>query len=133
MRLLLLAFVLSACSYDSYIVKSDMGGELPEYEERFEEYEKENKQVEIRGTCASACTMFLGLDNICVSKNARLGFHGSMVNGNIWYRPGTELLSSYYTPRLKEWFWSNAAFLYDEDIVWLSGEQVSKLNNTRIC
>jgi hypothetical protein len=74
-----LACVLPAAvqAADPLRVRYDPGGSVRERIMKIQEIEAQNRPVEIRfGYCASACTMYLGTSNVCVSPSAVLVFHG---------------------------------------------------------
>jgi len=57
------------------VITYDIGGVVSEYEEMVARYAKEGRRVEIKGTCASACTLALTLPNTCVHKEATVAWH----------------------------------------------------------
>jgi len=132
-RLIALVFLVSSCFPLSHVVREDGGGRLVEYVVNYKRFQLENRRVKIKGICASACTLYLGLDNVCVTRGAKIGFHGAQSRGE-WSKAGTKFLADYYKPKLREWFWKEAAYLYrNNEVIWLSGEEISKLNDTEIC
>ncbi|MEB8389326.1 hypothetical protein OO012_19085 [Rhodobacteraceae bacterium KMM 6894] len=58
------------------IVSFDMGGSIQSRQTEVRKLRRTGQRVEIIGRCYSACTMYLGLSNVCVAPNAVLGFHG---------------------------------------------------------
>ena len=66
------------------------------------------QRVEVRGTCLSACTMYLGLTNLCITPSAEFGFHGPTRNGR--KLPAEEfdhwslVMARDYTPQLQRWY-----------------------------
>lgn len=58
------------------IVSYDMGGSIGLRQKNVRKLRRQKRRVEIRGRCFSACTMYLGLPDVCVTPNAVLGFHG---------------------------------------------------------
>ena len=52
------------------IVERDSGGLVSSYQKAVIQYNLENRRVEIRGSCNSACTLALGVKNVCVGKGA---------------------------------------------------------------
>ncbi len=58
------------------IIRNDPGGSVASRLRQIEKLRSDGTRVEIRGTCASACTLFLGLPNTCVARSSRLSFHG---------------------------------------------------------
>jgi len=57
------------------IVMEDHGGIVAKYQGAALRYNLENRRVEIRGRCSSACTLALGVKNVCVGKAAMLYWH----------------------------------------------------------
>jgi hypothetical protein len=69
-------------------------------------------EVRILGLCASACTMYLGLPNVCVSPNARLVFHGPSDYGKPLtterFDHWSEVMARHYPDFLRGWWMSTA-------------------------
>jgi hypothetical protein len=67
-----------------------------------------DREVRIEGRCESACTMYLAAENVCVTPDARLGFHGPSFFGiplpagdfEYWSR----VIASHYPDTLSDWF-----------------------------
>ena len=65
--------------------------------------------VRIEGACYSSCTMLLGLPDTCVTRSARLGFHGPSTRSGIplphseWERV-SRVMAEQYPPMLRLWF-----------------------------
>ena len=59
------------------IIEHDAGGRVGEYLRRVHDAKAIHVLVKINGDCFSACTLYLGLprDQVCITSNARLGFH----------------------------------------------------------
>lgn len=99
------------------IIGRDLGGMLrPRYLQIAELYET-GREVQITGpTCASACTLYLGLDNVCVSRQTRFGFHGPTrvglfpVSGQRFDNV-TTTMSSFYPEPVRHWFMEEARYL----------------------
>ena len=88
----LFATVLSANAAD-IVVSNDNGGVIGHYMAKYDTADR----VIIDGWCASACTLALGLRNVCVTDRARLGFHAA--SGT----EGTDLLMSTYPGAVQAW------------------------------
>ena len=61
-------------------ILDDSGGRIGAYLSRYEALRKSGQHVTIDGTCASACTLLLGViphDRICVTPRAVLAFHAA--------------------------------------------------------
>lgn len=81
--LLLLAACASPTPDRTLRVDRDMGGFYLERITEMAEITLSDQTIEIRGTCASACTLYLGMpDRTCVHPRARLGFHGPQAYRN---------------------------------------------------
>lgn len=95
------------------VINSDSGGDIQERIDYIEWLRFTRQPVEIRGMiCLSSCTMYLGLPDVCVSKNTRFGFHGPSFNGKplppqmfeIW----SQKMAAYYPEPIKAWFLKTA-------------------------
>src|SRR5689334_12403663 len=67
----LLASVAHAETSDKY----SGGGAFSKFKPALDHANQTGETFRIRGTCASNCTMFLGVRNVCVERSARLMFH----------------------------------------------------------
>jgi hypothetical protein len=90
-------------------ILDDSGGRIGNYLNRYEALRKSGQRVVIDGTCASACTLLLGViphDRICVTPRAVLAFHaawdpslmGAQINA-----AGTKYLWSHYPDGVRRW------------------------------
>ncbi len=107
------------------IVLFDLGGVVSNRVEHIEELGP--RPVEIRGHCESACTMYLGAEEVCVSPEAKLIFHGPSFFGlpllendfEYWSR----VISSFYPEVLREWYMEEGRY----GRYTLSGEHLIEL------
>ncbi len=98
----------------AFVVQSDRGGWLGQRSKKIRKMRATGQRVELRGTCLSACTMYLSLPNACVSSNATFGFHGPSRNGqqlsqrefDHWSR----LMADNYREPLRSWFLTKARY-----------------------
>ena len=82
----------------------DWGGRLDAYILKVGEANRRRARVEIRGTCVSACTLFLGANDVCVDGAAMLWFHAA-------YHPttrridagATRAMALYWGPKIAAW------------------------------
>lgn len=51
------------------------GGYVPDFVKIVRQYNASGEPFRIEGTCKSACTLFLGIRNVCVKRDAELMFH----------------------------------------------------------
>lgn len=85
------------------------GGSVEEHRDIVLEANRTGQRVEIRATeCLSACTMYLGVNNVCVDPDTQFGFHGGRLRGKLDGRVD-HLIAQVYPPALGAWFLSHAA------------------------
>lgn len=110
-------------------VREDWGGSVAQRIDRVEKMRVSGTKVRILGTCVSACTLYLGLPNTCVSPKARLGFHGPSAA-----LPGLPLprevfdrvslqMAGYYPGQLRGWYLAKGR-LRTEGHYTMTGAQV---------
>jgi hypothetical protein len=51
------------------------GGYVPDFVKIVRQYSASGEQFRIEATCKSACTLFLGIRNVCIERDAKLMFH----------------------------------------------------------
>jgi hypothetical protein len=90
-------------------ILDDSGGHIGAYLSRYEALRKSGQGVAIDGTCASACTLLLGViphDRICVTPRAVLAFHAAWdlsLTGAQTNTAGTKYLWSHYPDHVRQW------------------------------
>ncbi|MFD2174390.1 hypothetical protein [Rhodobacter lacus] len=107
--------IILATARPALVIKSDIGGYLAARRQEIERLRASGQRVELRGTCISACTMYLGLPNACVAPRAVFGFHGPSRSGDpvapekfeYWSR---EMARSYREP-LKTWYMTTGRYM----------------------
>lgn len=52
------------------------GGRIADFIPIVQQYNANGELFRIQGVCKSACTMFLGIRNVCIERDATLMFHG---------------------------------------------------------
>ncbi|WP_245861024.1 hypothetical protein [Rhodobacter maris] len=99
---------------NTLIVSADGGGYLARRSDRIAQMRATGQRVEIRGTCISACTMYLSLPNVCVTPSAVLGFHGPSENGRPLpprdFEYWSQVMAANYAEPLRSWFLSTARY-----------------------
>jgi len=85
------------------------GGWFPQFDPIVRQYNQSGEQFRIEGHCQSACTIFLGIRNVCIVRRARLLFHAA--HDRQWIiRPWlTEHLMNHYNARLRAYLVANHA------------------------
>ncbi len=100
---------LQAQADQTIVIGDDRGGGLNTRAQLIEQIRAAHARVEIRGSiCYSACTMYLGAGDVCVSPQTTFGFHGPTRNGRPLPPADAErwsaVVARYYPPGLREWF-----------------------------
>src|SRR5271157_4725020 len=90
-------------------IANDTGGQIGPYLAKYQALRVSGEKVEIDGTCASACTMLLGVvprNRICVTPQATLVFHAAWdptPGGSAVSNAGTRILWSSYPSDVRKW------------------------------
>lgn len=113
------------------IIRNDMGGRIDTRAVEIEKLKSEGRAVELRGeVCLSSCTMYLGLDNVCVDHRTKFGFHGPSEYGRPmpteYFEYWSEFLAGYYKKPLSRWFMTKARFTL-HDYFPLSGKELIRM------
>ena len=114
------------------VVRYDMGGDVEQRIRQVEQMRRAGTGVRIEGTCVSACTLYLGLPNACVSATAQLGFHGPRTR-----IPGLPLpradfdresgrIARYYPGPIRSWYMAQGRMV-TESYYTLSGTQAAAM------
>jgi hypothetical protein len=67
-------YVPTAAAEGSSVDRSE-GGYVPDFVAIVREFNASGEPLRIEGVCKSACTLFLGIRNVCVERSATLMFH----------------------------------------------------------
>lgn len=88
----------------------DGGGYIDKYYEEVDQLNKDGIRVRIKGSCWSACTLYLTVKKVCVENTASFHFHAPRAqhNGQIVYSTDTtkEFLNK-YPAHIKAWIERN--------------------------
>jgi hypothetical protein len=108
------------------VVGNDRGGLIGERARTLEWINASRAQVEIRGgICYSACTMYLGAENVCISPATVFGFHGPSRRGRALpaseFEHWSKVMAHYYPDGLRQWFLQTARY---------SGSSVMQVNGS---
>ena len=122
----------AASAATSVRIADDRGGNIGDYWSRFTALRDAKQQVVIDGICSSACTMVLGIvpsERICVTDNARLGFHAAYRPGFLGSRivnePATRTLMSIYPDAIRQWLARHGGL--GMETIYLSGPELFAL------
>lgn len=101
---------------DILIVKNDRGGILAERMKEVASLRERDARVEIRGrVCLSSCTMYLGVEDVCVEPGVTFGFHGPTSYGRPLsperFENWSQIIASHYPiEQLRQWFLETARY-----------------------
>lgn len=117
-------------------VSNDGGGSLTARMQELQRLRDSGQRVEIRrGYCNSACTLYLGLENTCVSPTARFGFHGpQLATRGLRMLPKdfekwSRAMADHYPSPLKGWFLKTAR--HSDDLLTVRGAQLIQMGVPR--
>ena len=109
-------------------IRNDMGGSVAQRIHNIENLRAVGTPVRILGTCVSACTLYLGLPNACVSPLASLGFHGPSTRlkglplSHDAFERVSRQMAAYYPAQMRKWFMEEGR-LRTESYFVISGAQ----------
>jgi hypothetical protein len=125
----LFALTLIAASANSTAaavrITDDEGGNIGQYWSRFMDLRDSGQQVIVDGSCASACTMVLGIvpyDRICFTSRAVLGFHAAyrgFLGFKVINEPATRTLMTFYPFAVRRWIERHGGL--GDQMIYLSG------------
>lgn len=144
-----LSLLLAACSvpYDEsvemardatagrtvYITHDDPGGNIAARDAYINELNRRGMRVELTADyCASACTMFLGVEDMCVSPQTIFGFHGPAVQGFIGRVPldglsaylSSQTIAGHYPQPLRRAFMARYRHIINGPMAEMRGEEM---------
>jgi hypothetical protein len=94
-----------AYAEDVLIVRNNLGGGIASYAQRWAAVTQMELSVVIDGECSSACTHVLWQvpeDRVCITKNAKFGFHLASIGGVALPELSTDL-HRHYPLQVQEW------------------------------
>lgn len=112
------------------VIGDDRGGGINTRARIVDQIRAAHARVEIRGDiCYSACTMYLGAGDVCVSPGTTFGFHGPTRNGRPLAPDAAErwsaVMARYYPDALRQWFMNTARFA-TSDVYRVSGAEIMR-------
>ena len=85
----------------------EMGGQFARFDPVVSQYNRSGELFRIEGHCQSACTLFLGIRNVCIDPNATLLFHAGHDRFRNVTASSTNHMLSAYNARLRSFVMSN--------------------------
>ena len=102
---ILLMFTTSAVAGTS--AGFGMGGKFARFDPVVSQYNQSGELFRIEGHCQSSCTLFLGIRNVCIDRNATLLFHAAHDRGNNVSAALTSHMLDTYNARLRGYVTAN--------------------------
>jgi hypothetical protein len=127
---LLLLFATSAMAGNN--AGYEYGGRYARFDPVVSQYNQSGELFRIEGHCQSSCTLFLGIRNVCIDRNATLLFHAAHDrNGNPSPPLTTHMLDA-YNGRLRNYVTANR---YMETLAFhsISGSDMIRKFGYRAC
>jgi hypothetical protein len=112
-------------------ITSDTGGQIGPYLAKYRALRASGERVEIDGTCASACTMLLGIivprNRICITPRATLVFHSAwdMKGDQTVTSEGNRILWSTYPESVRRWIRRRGGL--HAQLITLSGAELAAM------
>jgi hypothetical protein len=128
---MLLTLISVAPTFATVRISDDPGGQIGAYLDKYHALRASGDQVIIDGTCASACTMLLGViprNRICVTPRAVLAFHSAWTptsEGEQISSAGNYYLWSNYPGNIRKWIIAHGGL--HSRIIYLSGPELTAM------
>jgi hypothetical protein len=128
---MLLILISVAPAFAAVRILDDPGGQIGAYLAKYQALRASGDKVVIDGTCASACTMLLGViprDRICVTSRAVLAFHSAWTptsEGEQISSAGNFYLWSSYPSAVRKWIIAHGGL--HSRIIYLSGPELTAM------
>lgn len=123
-----------AQGYGVMVVRADRGGLLGQRSAEIRQLQASGQRVELRGTCYSACTMYLGLPNVCIDPAADFGFHGPSAHGAplppAQFEHWSQVMAAGYRGGLRDWYMQTARYTIS-GFFRLSGAELIRMGYPR--
>lgn len=86
-------------------LRGDTGGEIGLYAAKVATTKKQQSRVKFDGRCESACTLYLSLqpEKLCVTRNARFGFHAPYGSSAAANANAADYLMASYPGWVRSW------------------------------
>jgi len=107
---------------------NDQGGLLGEYVEKYRAMAARGDTLVVDGPCYSACTLALGIVDVCATPRASFGFHMAQSMTLFGYFPNyywSRYMMAHYPPEIRGWIVSKGGLTPDLKV--LSGEELAGL------
>ena len=85
----------------------EMGGRYARFDPVVSQHNQSGELFRIEGHCQSSCTLFLGIRNVCIDRNATLLFHAAHDRGQNASPSLTSHMLGAYNARLRNYVTAN--------------------------
>jgi len=113
-------------------IVEDRGGRIGHYVRNYLSLQYSGERVAIDGPCLSACTLILGFlprERICVTPQARLGFHAAWNPGDdgapVTSDAGTRFLLNVYPSHVRSWLAKKGGL--SRRMIYLQGRELAAM------
>lgn len=102
----------TACAAYGKTIHKDLGGPVAARMAEVDALRLSGERVKVKGTCASACTLYMGLPNACTTRGAEWRFHGPSATTRGLGLPFDEFervsqaMARHYPEPVRTWFLS---------------------------
>jgi hypothetical protein len=102
------------------------GGTFGDFDPIVAKFNASGERFVIRGRCQSACTIFLSIRNVCIARDARLGFHAARAVTS------TAHMMSAYNSRLRAYL-ERVGAMQGSAFRWIPGREMVARFGYRAC
>jgi len=111
-------------------IGDDDGGQIGAYLAKYRALRAAGERIEIDGTCASACTMLLGViprDRICITPRAKLVFHSAWDDegDEAVAARGNRILWASYPESVRQWIKRHGGL--QAELITLDGAELAAM------
>ena len=117
----------------SVSIHLDPGGNVADYLRWYRRLADAGVIAKVDGSCVSACTLVLAMPSaaVCITREARLGFHLATVNDIPRPDVTDELVQEFYPPSVQQWIKKHGPLVSAP--IYLSGSEAIALGVMREC
>ncbi len=128
-------FGIEAAGAGTLTVRDDTGGSILARAVEVQGAIRSGEHIRITGNCWSACTMYLAVPGTCVTRGARLGFHGpfgasgELESGSFELMSG--LMADHYPQPIRDLFLTQ--WRHSRRLTMLSGSELIRIAGVPEC
>src|ERR1700681_2413771 len=105
----------------------EMGGQYARFDPVVSQYNASGELFRIDGHCQSACTLFLGIRNVCISPGASLLFHAAHDDRRVKSAFWTQHFLEHYNAKLRSYLLAHHALDEVEKFYTISGRDMIRM------